>query len=82
MSVSVECDLNDKNVEEEIGAVAHRIFDGHPEPWHITARNAGMSIDILVETGNFNRAANLTSRAHKDGSYIENLFLKWVEEFR
>ena len=81
MSVSVECDLSDQNFEEEISAAAHRIFDERREPWHITARNAGTSINILVETQDFNRAANLAARSQKIVSYIDSLFLKWVGEF-
>ena len=81
MSVSVECDLNDQDFEEEISAVAHRIFDDRREAWHITARNAGTTINILVETKDFNRAANLAARSQKVVPYIESLFLKWVGEF-
>ena len=81
VSVSVECDLGDQHFEEELSAAAHRIFDERREPWHITARNAGTSINILVETQDFNRAATLAVRSQKAVSYIESLFLKWVGEF-
>ena len=81
MLVSVECELNDHDFEAELSAAAHRIFDDRREAWHITVRDTGKSLDILVETRNFNRAANLASRAQKVVSYIETLFLKWVGEF-
>ena len=80
MSVSVECDLGNPEFEAEISAIAHRIFDDRLEPWHITARNEGRSVSILVENRKFNRAANLAG-ARKGFSYIESLFLKWAGEF-
>lgn len=80
MSVSIECELNDQNFEEELSAVVHRIFDDRREEWHITARNAGTSINILVETRDFNRAANLAARSQQVVPYIESLFLQWAGE--
>ena len=80
MSVSVECDLRNADFEGEISAIAHRIFDDRREPWHVTARNEGHSVNVVIENREFNRAANLAG-AQKSGSYIESLFLKWVGEY-
>ena len=81
MSVSVECNLGDANLDEEVCAAAHRVFDDLLDPWHVTARKQAMIANLLVESRGFNRAARL-SKPLQTVSNIENLFVTWASESR